>query len=144
MVLPNIHTHTHTGDLNVDISSSLESVSGSSPNLSREPSNVLLCWPESTSSISSPLCAASRFRSSNICCSYDCDNSSSGAWYFVKTYGFSPYSPPKLLIINSIFHHFLISFNYYLRQGGYVTVVVVCLSVSKFAQKLGMDLHEIF
>ena len=32
----------------------------------------------------------------------------------------------------------------FLRQGGYVTVVVVCLSVSKFAQKLGMDLHEIF
>jgi len=86
-----------TGDLNVDISSSLESLCGSSPNLSCEPSNVLLCLPESTSSMSSPPLspAASRFISSNICCSNDCDSSSSAAWYFPKMYGFSPYSPPN-------------------------------------------------
>jgi len=86
-------TKTHTGDLNVDVSSSLESLGGSSPNLSCEFSNVWLWFPESTPSASSEHMAASRFISSNICCSNDCDNSSSGFLYFAKLYGFSPYAP---------------------------------------------------
>jgi len=85
--------HTHTGDLNVDVSSSLLSLCGSSPNLSSELSNLPLCFVEFISSAST-----SRFISSSISCSNDCDSSSSAVSYFAEMYGFVLYSPTATAI----------------------------------------------